>query len=121
MGMWQVAHWSSIAGPDDEWSMVSRRTDASQYGSRDELAIIDARQSDPIDTFSPDRVVSPLWQATHASAVRKAVGGSSALASIAPPQAMTDRSVRVRSATIRRTGFPATSPTTATPSRSCYG
>jgi hypothetical protein len=47
------------------------RTAACQYGSRAELAIIDARQLTPIDTSSPPSVVSPLWQARQASAVWK--------------------------------------------------
>jgi hypothetical protein len=49
--------------------MVSRRTLACQYGSRDEFAIIVARQSNPIDTSSPFAVVRPLWQARHRSDV----------------------------------------------------
>lgn len=40
--------------------MVSRRTAACQYGSRDEFAIIDARQANPIETSSPELLVSPL-------------------------------------------------------------
>jgi hypothetical protein len=32
------------------------------------LAIIDARQANPIDTSSPDALISPLWQATQLSA-----------------------------------------------------
>jgi hypothetical protein len=42
------------------WSIVSLRTEACQYGSRDELAIIDARQDTPIDTSSPSLAISPL-------------------------------------------------------------
>src|SRR5436190_532331 len=30
--------------------------------------MIDARQANPIDTSSPDAVISPLWQATQLSA-----------------------------------------------------
>src|SRR5262245_42392205 len=110
MGMWQVAHWSSMAGPDDLWSIVSRRTDASQYGAREELAIIDPRQSDPIDTSSPERVVNPLWHAMHASAVRNATVGRSAVAiSVPRPMHISTASGR-NGTTIRKRDFPGTSP-----------
>ena len=56
------------------WSIVSRRTAACQYGSREEFAIIDARQDTPIDTSSPDGVVSPLWHARQSCDVRNSVG-----------------------------------------------
>ena len=47
--------------------MTSRRTEACQYGSRAELAIIVARQFAPIEMSSPADVVSPLWQAMQLS------------------------------------------------------
>ncbi len=47
--------------------MISRRTAAIQYGSRAEFAIIDERQSAPMDTSSPRSVTRPLWQARHVS------------------------------------------------------
>ena len=50
-------------------SIVSRRTLACQYGSREEFAIMLARQSNPIDTSAPDAVSRPLWHATHRSDV----------------------------------------------------
>jgi hypothetical protein len=40
--------------------IASRRTDACQYGSRAELAIIDARQAAPIETSSPEDASMPL-------------------------------------------------------------
>src|SRR5262245_10493763 len=43
--------------------MVSRRTDACQYGSRAEFAIIVGRHANPIETSSPAAVVMVLWQA----------------------------------------------------------
>ena len=52
-----------MAAAASGWSIVSRRTAACQYGSRAELAIIEARQSNPMETSSPVGVVSPLWQA----------------------------------------------------------
>src|SRR4051812_15208475 len=58
--------------------MVSRRTLAWKYGSRAELAMIVERHALPIDTSSPDDVLSPLWQATHSSEWLKctAAGGA---------------------------------------------
>ena len=50
IGMWQTAHSFSISPAAPGWSIVSRRTDACQYGSRAAFAIIDARQATPIDT-----------------------------------------------------------------------
>jgi hypothetical protein len=58
--MWQMEHSSSMSAWCDGWSIDSRRTDAIQYGSRPELAIIDDRHEIPIDTSSPDGVVRPL-------------------------------------------------------------
>ena len=73
--------------------MVSRRTAACQYGSRDELAIIDARHATPIDTSSPDGVVRPLWQAMQLSEVwnatrcrRRAAVGASCGGAAAPDE-----------------------------------
>jgi hypothetical protein len=43
IGMWHVEHLSSMAARAAGWSMTSRRTAACQYGSRAELAIIEAR------------------------------------------------------------------------------
>src|SRR5258705_2823565 len=37
IGMWQMEHSSSMAFLDSAWSMLSRRTLACQYGSRDEF------------------------------------------------------------------------------------
>src|SRR6476646_5189538 len=68
--MWQTEHSSSIAAFDSAWSIASRLTLACQYGSRDEFAIMLARQSKPMDTSSPDAVTRPLWHATHRSDVR---------------------------------------------------
>ena len=45
------------------WSIVSRRTDACQYGSRAEFAIIDARHATPIERSSPVAAVRLLWHA----------------------------------------------------------
>ena len=47
--------------------MVSRRTPACQYGSRAELAIIEARQLAPIEASSPDGAIRLLWQAMQFS------------------------------------------------------
>ena len=58
-----------MAATDSWWSIVSRRTLACQYGSREEFAIMLARQSNPIDTSSPDAVSRPLWHATQRSDV----------------------------------------------------
>jgi hypothetical protein len=58
--MWQVEQSSWISALAVGWSSTSRRTDACQYGSREELAIIEARQSNPIDASRPDGVVRPL-------------------------------------------------------------
>ena len=54
--------------------MTSRRTAACQYGSRAELAIIDALQLEPIEMSSPVTAVRPLWQAMHRSEVSKTEG-----------------------------------------------
>jgi hypothetical protein len=69
IGMWQMEHSFSISALTLGWSIVSRLTAACQYGSRAELAIIDARHDAPIETSSPDGVIKPLWQATQLSAV----------------------------------------------------
>ena len=58
--MWHLEHSSWIAPAASGKSIVSRRTAAYQYGSRAELAIMDARQSKPIETSAPDVAVSPL-------------------------------------------------------------
>jgi hypothetical protein len=55
--MWQALHSSSIAARACGCSVISRRTPACQYGSRAELAIIDARQCGANDTSSPDGVM----------------------------------------------------------------
>ena len=56
--------------------MVSRRTLPCQYGSRDELAMMLARQSKPIETSLPEAVVQPLWQARQRSEVWNLGAGS---------------------------------------------
>src|SRR6185295_15171410 len=60
-----MAHSSSMSAPRVGWSSTSRRTDACQYGSRDEFAIIEARQATPIETSSPLGATRLLWQAMH--------------------------------------------------------
>lgn len=55
--------------------MISRRTAACQYGSREEFAIIEARHDTPMETSSPAGVVSPLWQAPHSWDVANMVPG----------------------------------------------
>ena len=55
--------------------MVSRRTEACQYGSRDELAIIEPRQSEPMEMSSPPGLLNPLWQARQAPEVSNNVTG----------------------------------------------
>ncbi len=71
MGMWQIEHSSWMSSAASGWSIVSRLTDACQYGSRAEFAIIVARQLTPIDTSSPDDSVRLLWQAMHSCDVTK--------------------------------------------------
>src|SRR5437879_3274780 len=49
--------------------MLSRRTLACQYGSREEFAIMLARQSKPMEMSEPACVFKPLWHATQRSDV----------------------------------------------------
>src|SRR3981189_2948001 len=60
IGMWQLEHSSWISALLVGWSSTSRRTEPCQYGSREELAMIEARQSNPIDASWPDGVVRLL-------------------------------------------------------------
>src|SRR5258708_26055644 len=78
--------WACTLG----WSIVSRRVLACQYGSREELAIMVARQAKPIDTSSPDFVVRPLWQAMH----RSDVWNEGCVFFLPPATAVTANSVR---------------------------
>src|ERR1700674_247321 len=59
-GIWQIEHSSSIACFDSGWSIDSRRTRPCQYGSRDEVGRVLARRWTPMETSSPELVVSPL-------------------------------------------------------------
>ncbi len=83
IGMWQREHSSWISSEDSGWSITSRRTPACQYGSRDELAMMDARHSTPIEMSSPAGVTSWLWHAMHWSPVRNTGGSARPAASSA--------------------------------------
>src|SRR6266550_425446 len=61
--MWHFEHSSSISAFASAGSMLSRRTPASQYGSRADFAIIVGRQENPIEMSSPPAVERRLWQA----------------------------------------------------------
>src|SRR4051794_10369942 len=81
--MWQIEHSSWIAAVVSTWSIDSRLTLACQYGSRDEFAIMLARQSTAIDTSWPVAVRRPLWHAIHRSEVWNC-GGAAGLPLAAP-------------------------------------
>ena len=76
--MWQAAHSSWMTGDASGWSAISRLTAACQYGSRAALAMIDARQANPMETSSPTAVVMPLWHARQRADVANSGGAEPA-------------------------------------------
>jgi hypothetical protein len=84
IGIWQAEHSFSMAALAREWTMVSLRTEACQYGSLADWAIIEDLQLDPIETSSPEGEINPLWQAMHWSDVTNICGRELAEAAPVP-------------------------------------
>src|SRR5690606_41843675 len=87
IGMWQRAQSAWMYEATLGWSIISPPTAACQYGSRAEFAMIDARQSLPIETSAPAGETTELWHERQLSAVsmRKAVSATTATPNASAP------------------------------------